>query len=319
MPAAGLDYYQILGAARSARRADIQHAFRKAALKWHPERAADLAEAETRFPQVCEAYDVLSHPARRAIFDEYGETGLKRGIPDGSGGFTGGRYVFSATPDEVFAQFFGTLSPFADLLGPLEGGPPPDLYSELTGMTLIKRATKPPPLVIEVPITLGEIFLGATKKVCFTRRVLRPDRTTEEREEAVSLRVIPGWEDGAVVTYPNAGDESLDAEPQDVQLRVATQPGGAWSRDGSTLFYRVELTLAEALTGKVVSVPTFDDRVLSLPVTQIVAPGVTKLVKGEGLPDPATGGKGDLVLTFSTAFPTSLTPVQKSALLNILP
>ena len=65
--------------------------------------------------------------------------------------------------------------------------------------------------------------------------------------------------------------------------------------------------------------PTFDDRVLSLPVTQIVAPGVTKLVKGEGLPDPATGGKGDLVLTFSTAFPTSLTPVQKSALLNILP
>lgn len=220
MPAASLDYYSLLGIARSVSEDDVKRAFRKLALKWHPDRAADKAEAESMFPLVCEAYDVLSHPARRSIFDQYGEFGLKNGIPDGMGGFSGGRYAFAKKPEDVFTAFFGTASPFADLLGPI-GGAAPDFYGELTGMTAFKPPVKGAPLVIQMLVTLGEIYTGATKKLTFTRRVLLKDKTTEEKAETIHLRVAPGWEDGTVATYPAAGDEDVSCETADVQVQAA--------------------------------------------------------------------------------------------------
>jgi len=211
MSATALNYYEILQVKRDVAPEAIKSAFRKLALKWHPDRTAAKAQAEITFPLVCEAYDVLSHPARREIFNQYGESGLKNGIPDGKGGFTGGRYVFATKPEDIYTQFFGTASPFSDLLGPM-GGSPPEFYGELTGMTLIKRPIKPEPFVVEMPVSLAEIYTGATKKVTYKRRVLRADGTTEEKMEAIDLKVIPGWVDGTVSTYPAAGDEGVDAE-----------------------------------------------------------------------------------------------------------
>jgi len=99
---------------------------------------------------------------------------------------------------------------------------------------------------------------------------------------------------------------------------MVTTPEDSWSRDGSTLIYTAKITLIEALCGKVLSIPTFDGRELSVPVTQIVAPGVTKVVKGEGMLDAATGVKGDLVIQFETIFPETLTPAQKVAIKKTL-
>jgi DnaJ family protein B protein 4 len=84
------------------------------------------------------------------------------------------------------------------------------------------------------------------------------------------------------------------------------------------LYYTATITLLEALCGKVLSIPTFDGRELSVPITQVVAPGVTKLVKGEGMPDLETGEKGDLIIHFVTIFPQTLTPAQKASIKKTL-
>jgi curved DNA-binding protein CbpA len=233
MPAAALNYYDILEIKRSVTPAGIKQAFRKLALKWHPERAADKAHAEKMFPLVCEAYDVLAHPARREIFDQYGENGLKSGTPDGAGGVTGGRYTFAVKPEDVYSQFFGTASPFSDLLGPMNGSSP-EFYGELTGMTMIKQPVKPEPLVIEMPVTLRDIYNGTAKRLTYTRRALLFDKTTTEKVEAINLLVGPGWEDGTVATYPAAGDEGVDCETADVQVNSAPLFWAALSSGANT-------------------------------------------------------------------------------------
>ena len=136
-------YYDTLGVARTAKSEEIKAAYRKLALKWHPERCADRAEAEAKFSEIAEAYEVLVHPARRSIFDQYGAQGLMNGIPDGTGGVKGGTYHFGNNAFEIFAGFFGTSSPFADITGAMGEDPPP-FYGELTGMMLPVVPVKPP-------------------------------------------------------------------------------------------------------------------------------------------------------------------------------
>merc|ERR1711998_105775 len=120
-PVSSMMYYDILGVPRTASTEDVKKAYRKLALKWHPNRAPGAkSEVMAKFDGIAEAYEVLSNPARRAIFDQYGESGLKDGIPDGHGGIKGGKYRFNSNAIEIFTSFFGTSSPFADILGEMK-------------------------------------------------------------------------------------------------------------------------------------------------------------------------------------------------------
>jgi DnaJ-class molecular chaperone len=314
------DYYQTLGVTRDASTEEIKKAYRKLALKWHPERntSAPPAEAEEMFAVVAESYEVLSHAARRAIFDQYGQHGLKQGVPDATGGVKGGSYRFANNAFEIFAGFFGTSSPFADIMGAM-GQDPPSFYGELTGMQLPIKRSKPASVPRDLPVTLQDCYNGATKKVTWTRRVLQDDLSTVEEETVQHIRVMPGWADGTVVTFAGLGNETVDNEAPDIEYRLVTQPDSTWSRDGSTLHYNATITLTDAICGCVVAVPTLDGRTLSVPITQIVAPGFKKVLPGEGMPLVcAADTKGDLIISFNTIFPTSLTPSQKSLIKKAL-
>merc|ERR1711991_1059504 len=108
-----MDYYAVLGVANSATDAELKKAFRKMAVKWHPDRNADnREEATARFDEIAEAYEVLSDAQRRGVYDQYGEDGLKRGVPAGEGlpGFAG--YTYSGDADALFVAMFGGESPF---------------------------------------------------------------------------------------------------------------------------------------------------------------------------------------------------------------
>jgi len=310
-------YYDTLQLKRNATPEEVKKAYRKLALKWHPERATDVPamEAEAKFAEIAEAYEVLVHPARKAIYDQYGSQGLKHGIPDGFGGVKGGSYRFGNNALEIFAGFFGTSSPFADIMGAM-GDEPPPFYGELTGMVLPIVPKKPEPDVRPLPVTLAELYNGAVKKVEFTRRVLQADDTTAEELASLHITIKPGMNDATAVTFPSAGDEGVGIEPADVDFVVESVPDPAWSREGSTLYYTAEISLTDALCGTVLSVPTLDGRTLSVPITQIVSPGATKTVPGEGM--PTAGGKGDLVIQFTTVFPSSLTLAQKAAVKKAL-
>mmetsp|Transcript_24158 Transcript_24158/g.63799 ORF Transcript_24158/g.63799 Transcript_24158/m.63799 type:complete len:318 (-) Transcript_24158:523-1476(-) len=311
-------YYDVLGLPRTASTEEVKKAYRKLALKWHPERApGPKAEIMAKFDNIAEAYEVLSNSARRAIFDQYGEAGLKNGVPDGSGGVKGGKYQFNNNATEIFTTFFGTSSPFADILGEM-GETPPDFYGELTGMQLPHTKTKPPPMTLVHEVTLQELYNSATKKVSYTRKKLKPDGMStydEMMDQYIGLK--PWWAAGPIASFSGAGDEGVDILPGDVDVEMEVAPDACWDCEGSTLIYTATITLTEALSGTVLEIPCLDGRQLAIPITQVVSPGSTKKWPGEGMPTE-DGGKGNLLIKFDIQFPETLTPAQKTALKKTL-
>ena len=303
-----MGYYEALSLTRTASIADIKKAYRKLSLKHHPKRSVGpRAEAEATFSHISEAYDVLSNSARRAIYDQYGERGLKEGIPDGQGGITGGKYRYGNNALDLFAQFFGTSSPFADILGN-SGEVPPAFYGELTGMQLPFSKEKAPAIVAPLETTLAEVYNGAHKTVIYTRKLLTEAGLTVDEEVESTIYVQPGSEEGVVSTLEGQGDQGVHVLPGDVDIELVLLPDDRWSRQGNDLFFKHVLKLSEALCGTVIEVPTFDDRLLAVPVTQIVSPGDSKTVPGEGI------SGADLIICFDISFPTTLTMEQKKAL-----
>jgi len=301
-------YYEALAITRAASMADVKKAYRKLSLKHHPERAAGpKAEAETVFSEISEAYDVLSNPARRAIYDQYGEKGLKEGVPDGQGGVKGGKYRFNNNALEIFSAFFGTSSPFADILG-TTGEEPPAFYGDLTGMQLPFAKQKAPAIIAQLEVTLSEVFNGANKVVAYTRKKLTDDGITVDEAVESQLEVNPGSEEGVISVLEGMGDQGVHYLPGDVEIELVLLPDTLWSREGNNLLYKHEITLAEALCGKIVEVPTFDGRELAVPVTQVVAPGDSQVVSGEGILG------ADLIICFDIVFPKTLTMEQKKTL-----
>lgn len=131
----GKDYYKILGLSKGASEADIKKAYRKMALKYHPDKNKS-PNAEEMFKDVAEAYDVLSDKKKKDIYDIHGEEGLKDGIPGSGTGSTNGMpsnftYTFTGDPRATFAQFFGTSDPFSLFGDNMGGGGPGNMFEPM--------------------------------------------------------------------------------------------------------------------------------------------------------------------------------------------
>ena len=217
-------YYESLALTRSASLADVKKAYRKLSLKHHPERAAGpKIEAELAFSEISEAYDVLSNPARRAIYDQYGEKGLKEGVPDGQGGVKGGKYRYNNNAVEIFSAFFGTSSPFADILG-TTGEEPPSFYGELTGMQLPFAKSKAPAIVAPLAVTLAEVYNGADKVVMYTRKKVTEEGVTIDEHVESQIYVKPGSDEGVIAVLEGLGDQGVHYLPGDVEIELSLLP-----------------------------------------------------------------------------------------------
>eukprot|EP00771_Trimastix_marina_P001544 gnl/Trimastix_PCT/2625.p1 GENE.gnl/Trimastix_PCT/2625~~gnl/Trimastix_PCT/2625.p1 ORF type:complete len:199 (+),score=76.88 gnl/Trimastix_PCT/2625:430-1026(+) len=170
---------------------------------------------------------------------------------------------------------------------------------------------------------LEELYNGAVKHVPITRRRLTPDGVlTAPVQHTLTVQLLPGMRDKTAIVFPKEGSERPGDIPADVKLVVETQVHPTFRRDGDTLVHRAAITLGQALLGTVVHVPTLDGRTLTIPVTEIVRPGYTKTVPGEGMPildrkaqhaNPAQqpARRGALIIEFDVAFPRRLNPRQK--------
>ncbi|MED6132955.1 hypothetical protein PIB30_023672 [Stylosanthes scabra] len=347
----GVDYYKILQVDKNAKDEDLKKAYRKLAMKWHPDKNPNnKKDAEAKFKQISEAYEVLSDPQKRAIYDQYGEEGLKGQVPPpdaggpraGAGGgttffstgdFPGGSFRFNPrSADDIFAEFFGSSSPFGGRGG--GGGGmrsrfssgmfgDDDMFGSFGegGRVHVSHGAPRKAATIEnkLPCTLEEIYRGTTKKMKISREIVDASGKSMPVEEILTINVKPGWKKGTKITFPEKGNEQLNVTPADLVFVIEEKPHSVFTRDGNDLIVTQKISLAEALIGYTVRLTTLDGRTLTIPINSVIHPNYEEVVPREGMPLPKDPSKkGNLRIRFNIKFPTRLTDEQKSGIKKLL-
>ncbi|XP_035724830.1 dnaJ protein homolog 1-like [Vespa mandarinia] len=352
----GKDYYKILGIAKGASDDEIKKAYRKLALKYHPDKNRS-AGAEEKFKEIAEAYEVLSDTKKREVYDRYGEEGLKGGA-SADGGSGSASYTFHGDPRATFAQFFGSATPFQTFFE--FGGPTVtrayDLHDEDMDMedpfgfgfglarqaggqgsafrshsfnfaepTTVKGGSKDrvqdPAIEHDLYISLEEILRGCTKKMKICRRVVQADGTTKKEDKVLTINVKPGWKAGTKITFQKEGDQGRGKVPADIVFIIRDKPHPIFRREGSDIRYTCKISLKQALCGTIIEVPTLIGEKISINLTrEIVKPSIVKRIQGHGLPFPKEPlKKGDLLVSFDIKFPDTLSQSARDILYDTLP
>ncbi|KAI3777561.1 hypothetical protein L1987_47361 [Smallanthus sonchifolius] len=335
----GIDYYNILKVNRNASVEDLKKAYRRLAMIWHPDKNLNRnkTEAEAKFKQISEAYDVLSDPQKRQIYDLYGEEALKSGqVPppppssSGRGYYAGHHYNnshqhpnpnFRFNPrdaDDIYAELFG---------GSEAGGGPgrsagrgfKDGYFRNANAGESSSAKKAPAVENVLSCSLVDLYKGAKKKIKISRTILDSFGKIRTVEEILTIEIKPGWKKGTKITFPEKGNQEPGVIAADLIFVIDEKPHDVFTRDGNDLVVNQEISLLEALTGKTVELTTLDGRNLAIPVTEMVKPGYELTIANEGMPiSKEPRKKGNLRIKFDVRYPSRLTTEQKSDLRRVL-
>ncbi|CAF1019965.1 unnamed protein product [Rotaria magnacalcarata] len=305
----GKDYYQILQLTRSAKDNDIKSAYRRLALKYHPVKNTNDHNALTKFNDLAEAYDVLSDHKRRAIYDQYGDEGLKNGVPMGPKNEWNEGYVFHGNADKVFRDFFGGDNPFEEFYASADQ----DKNLGFGGLDGRGRKKQDPPIIRDLLLSLEDCYHGAVKKIKISRRVLNDDGITSSiREKILSITVKRGWLPGTKVTFEGEGDQGPNNIPSDLVFTVKDKPHSHFRRENADIIYTANISLGQALTGTTLHIEHLDGRILDVPVNEIVKPGFKKRIPSQGMPLMSSPDKyGDMVIEFNVDYPNGLNSEQK--------
>ncbi|XP_014844722.1 PREDICTED: dnaJ homolog subfamily B member 13 [Poecilia mexicana] len=308
------DYYEILELNRNATDADIKKAYRRLALKFHPCKNKEAGSREI-FYQLSEAYDVLSDARKKATYDKFGEEGLKGGIPVEctSSGAWSSKYTYHGIPDKTFKQFFGGDNPFADFYT-IESG------LQFSSLVVGVEKKQDSPIERDLPLSLDDLFHGCIKKIKISRRVMNEDgETSSIKDKILTIEVKPGWTEGTRIVFTKEGDQGPNCIPADIVFIVREKPHHLFTRQLSDLVYKARISLEMALTGFSVVVETLDDKLLTIPINDIVHQSYKKVLSGEGMPlpqDPTQ--RGNLILTFDIEFPEKLSADSKQLIKQAL-
>lgn len=341
----GVDYYNILKVNRNASVEDLKRAYRRLAMIWHPDKNANKQEAEAKFKQISEAYDVLSDPQKRQIYDLYGEEGLKSGQyppPPRSTRANNQNFHYNnqqhpnpnfrfnpRNAEDIYAEIFGENSngSAGGVGGSTSGGGGRrDGFFRSTTTNGGGRESsggggsrKASPVENVLMCSLEELYTGSTRKMKISRNVLDSHGRTRVLDEILTIDIKPGWKKGTKITFPEKGNEEPGVIPADLIFVVDEKPHQIYTREGSDLVVKQEITLLESLTGKTIELSTLDGRTITVPLTEIVKPGHEISVPNEGMPiskDPRK--KGTLRIQIDVRYPKRLSEAQKYELKRVL-
>jgi len=350
----GKDYYKILGVTHNCNADELKKAYRKLALKYHPDKNKS-AGAEDKFKEISEAYEVLSDDKKRRIYDQVGEEGLKNGAGaepnnnNGGGGMPpqGGNYHFTFTdPNETFAKFFGSAAGFGGGsgipgfgglsagfgdLGGMGGfnftntnGYPEDMDVEYIGSTFggdkKQRKLQDAPILKDVYVNLEDLLTGCTKKMKITKKIYNNNGTFTTDEKILKIDVKPGWKAGTKITFSQEGDQVPGKIPADVIFVVRDKKHPVFKRDGLNLRLTKSISLKDALCGAKFAVTSLAGQTVWVDCSrQVIKPKQTKRLVGYGLPNPKNPQqKGDIIIDFDIDFPDSVSDSSKDILRTIL-
>lgn len=348
------DYYEVLGVERSSSASELKKSYRKLALKYHPDRNPDDAEAEARFKEIAEAYSVLSDDEKKQIYDHYGHAGLQGG--GAGGGFTNVEDIFS---------HFGDI--FGDLFGGMGGG--------MGGRRRRDMPVRGSDLRVGVRLTLEEAAFGVQKevevsypapcgecqgtgaeggelKVCascngqgqvaynrgaFMLSSACPtcrgrgqipkaecgscDGTGEEQvDRRVKVSIPGGIDEGQSLRLANQGQPGLRGGPPGhlfVVVDIAAHEH--FRREGFELVYNLRLSYPQAALGASLLIPTLgeDSEEVKLEVPAGMQPGDHLVVRGEGVPRLDGRGRGELIALIQVDVPQKLSPKARELLAEL--
>ena len=339
------DYYEVLGVSKSAGAAEIKKAYRKIALKYHPDKNPDNKEAEEKFKEAAEAYEVLSDPTKKQQYDQFGHQGVS------GAGFGGGQHM---NMEDIFANFgdiFGGHNPFDSFFGGGRGGG--------------RGGRKGSNLRIKIKLSLEEIANGVEKKIKVKRLVAADGVTFKtcstchgqgqvkkvmntmlgqmvsastcptcsgsgqiidqrppgvdssglaSKEEVISLNIPAGVNDGMQLSMSGKGNEAPGGgRPGDLLIMIEEKPHELLKRDGNNIVYDLYLNFIDAALGTSAEVPTIDGAV-KIKIEHGTQSGKILRLRNKGIKDINGYGRGDQLIHVNVWTPKNLTPAEKQTL-----
>ncbi len=337
------DYYEVLGLSKSATDAEIKKAYRKMALKYHPDKNPDDTEAEEKFKEAAEAYEVLSNPEKKSRYDQFGHAGM-----GGGGGFGGGMNM-----DDIFSQF-------GDIFGGAFGG-----GGSFGGSRGGSRRVRGTNLRVKMKLTLQEIADGVKKKIKVNKlvnaegvtfktcsncngsgRVTRVSQTflgamqtqsacptchgagkmidkkpanadangLERKEEVIEIEIPAGVMDGMQLSVTGKGNAGpFDGVPGDLIVVVEEVPHDKLRRDGDNLHYDAYVSFVDAVLGSSIEIPTISGKA-KIKVDAGTQSGKVLRLKGKGIPALQSYGTGDLFVHINVWTPKKVSKSEKEML-----
>ena len=288
------DYYEVLGVSKGASADEIKSAFKKAALKHHPDREGG---DEAKFKEASEAYEVLSDEKRRAAYDKFGHAAgaANAGGPGGPGGSPFGGFSGAEGFDFGNVQF--------DFFGAGGFG---DIFSEIFG----GMRGRPRDVQVAVAIDFDEAVKGTTREL--TLRVM--DRASGERKsETVKVKIPAGIDDGQSVRLSSKGEYGAQGQRGDLYVEVHVRPSKDFERQGPHLISRIKVNIADAALGSEIDIKTLEGDV-TIKVPAGTQPGKVLKLTGKGMPVPGTNRHGDHLVEVTVEVPHKLNAKQRAAL-----
>ena len=300
---AGRDYYEMLGVSKNASDEELKKAYRKLAMKYHPDQNKGDKQAEERFKEVNEAYAVLSDKEKRRQYDMFGAEGFQQR-------FSQEDIFRNFDFGSVFREFgFGSEDVFGRIFGGRGGGrrrPFGSGRGYYTGDPFGRAAQQPQKgadLVMDMQVNLKEAVFGATKTASFNRG---------GKVERVSVKIPPGITSRKKLRIPGKGQEGVwGGPPGDLLIKILVAPHPKFERKGNDLFISREISLTEAVLGTKIEVPTLEGKTLSLKVPPGTQSHTKMRLKGHGVPRFKKAGRGNLYAKIIVSLPKSLTPEQE--------
>ncbi|MGA7145065.1 MAG: DnaJ C-terminal domain-containing protein [Desulfobacterales bacterium] len=285
------DYYKILGVNKTASAADIKKAYRKLAMKYHPDHTKGDKSAEEKFKKISEAYAVLSDKEKRKQYDTFGSAGFQQ------------RY----SQEDIFRG-----SDFESILNELFGGSGSRMGFSFGGGSPFGRYQRqrqsPQPkgadLEYELPLTLQEVATGTQKAVSFQHK---------GRSERLTVKIPKGMISGKKLRIAGKGEPSPYGGPAgDLYIKSKVLAGPVYEIDGYDLYINRDIKLTEAILGANISVPTLSGNELKLKIPPGTKHKTKMRLSGHGLPHMHGKGQGDLYVRIQVNIPGQLNKKQKN-------
>jgi len=298
-----MEYYEVLGVSKTATADEIKKAYRKLALKFHPDKNPDNAEAEAKFKKISEAYAVLSDAKKREEYDTYGSAGFQQRYSQedifrgfdlndilNQFGFGGGSFRSGGFRTHTG----GGGNPFGDIFGQASRG---------CGGGCRPQPVKGQDHTYELSVSLEDVLNGAEKNISLRRN---------GGNQNISVKVPKGIESGKRLRLTSKGaPSSSGGPPGDLYLKVTVQPHPVFTRDGDNLMMENKIPFSEACLGTTVDVTTLEGKKFKVKVPAGVQQEAKLRIKGHGLPAGPIGKRGDIYVKILVQIPKKMNRKQK--------